>query len=365
MFRTALLAASFLCGTATFADTVTVGPRPLSLVEQMTDGPLKDKLTSCAKQPVKRTLFSIAHRGAPLQLPEHTIEGYTAAAQMGAGIVECDVTFTKDKELVCRHAQDDLHSTTNILETDLAAACTDGECRASDVTLEEFKTLQGTKDGADNGQLMTHTESIELFKTLGVKFTPELKAPVVDMPYDGFSQEDYAQAMIDAYKDAGVPPADVWPQSFNLDDVLYWIKAEPAFGAQAVLLEGSYRDDGWSPEAPDTWPHSMAELKAMGVNYIAPPLWVLLKLEGGKIVPSTYAVQAKAAGLEIIAWTIERSGPLNAGGGWYYQSVTDAITSDGMLYEVIDVLAQDVGVAGIFSDWPGTTSYYASCMGLK
>ena len=43
---------------------------------------------------------------------------------MGAGIVECDVTFTKDKELVCRHAQNDLHTTTNILATPLAAKCT-------------------------------------------------------------------------------------------------------------------------------------------------------------------------------------------------------------------------------------------------
>ncbi len=34
---------------------------------------------------------------------------------MGAGIVECDVTFTKDHQLVCRHAQNDLHTTTNIL----------------------------------------------------------------------------------------------------------------------------------------------------------------------------------------------------------------------------------------------------------
>jgi glycerophosphoryl diester phosphodiesterase len=32
---------------------------------------------------------------------------------------------------------------------------------------------------------------------------------------------------------------------------------------------------------------------------------------------------------------------------------------------VVDALTKDVGVAGIFSDWPATTSYYASCMGLK
>ncbi|MEP2424718.1 MAG: glycerophosphodiester phosphodiesterase, partial [Tateyamaria sp.] len=70
-------------------------------------------------------------------------------------------------------------------------------------------------------------------------------------------------------------------------------------------------------------------------------------------------------GLELIAWTMERSGPLQSGGGWYYQSISDAITSDGAMYQVIDVLAQDVEVAGIFSDWPATVSYYASCMGLE
>jgi glycerophosphoryl diester phosphodiesterase len=30
---------------------------------------------------------------------------------------------------------------------------------------------------------------------------------------------------------------------------------------------------------------------------------------------------------------------------------------------VIDVLAKDVGVIGIFSDWPATVSFYANCMG--
>ena len=42
---------------------------------------------------------------------------------MGAGIQECDVTFTNDRQLVCRHDQCDLHTTTNILLTPLAAKC--------------------------------------------------------------------------------------------------------------------------------------------------------------------------------------------------------------------------------------------------
>ena len=379
------------------AGTVELGPRPAYLVSQMADGPLKDTLEACIGKPAKRTLFSISHRGAPLQFPEHTEEGYRAAALMGAGILECDVTFTKDKELVCRHSQNDLHTTTNILTTDLAGKCTTGftpasgetpaaaECRTSDLTLAEFSSLQGKMDSADKtattpeayqngtaswrtdlyagtGTLLTHDASIRLFKDLGVKFTPELKAPEVEMPFDGFTQADYAQKLIDEYKAAGIPAEDVYPQSFNLDDVLYWIENEPDFGKQAVFLE-SRRDV--DPMDPETFSPSMTELKDMGVNYLAPPLFVLLAQEDGKIVPSAYAIAAKEAGIELIAWTLERSGPLSSGGGWYYQTVNDAIDGDGKLYEVVDVLARQVGVKGIFSDWPATTSFYASCLGLE
>ncbi len=100
---------------------IEVGVRPLYLIHKMAESPLKQKLLSCAGQPVVRTAFSIGHRGAPLQFPEHTVESNLAAAWQGAGVLECDVAFTADKELVCRHAQNDLHTTTNILETELAA----------------------------------------------------------------------------------------------------------------------------------------------------------------------------------------------------------------------------------------------------
>lgn len=33
--------------------------------------------------------------------------------------------------------------------------------------------------------------------------------------------------------------------------------------------------------------------------------------------------------------------------------------------EILHVLAQDVGVIGVFSDWPGSVSYYASCFNMK
>ena len=45
--------------------------------------------------------------------------------------------------------------------------------------------------------------------------------------------------------------------------------------------------------------------------------------------------------------------------------MTDAINNDGDVLTVIDVLAREVGVIGVFSDWPATTTFYANCMGLS
>src|ERR1700686_5446518 len=100
-----------------------VGPRPFYLVEKMKDGPLKTELSQCTG-PFRKIDFSIGHRGAALQFPEHSKESYQAAARMGAGVIECDVTFTRDRQLVCRHSQCDLHTTTNSLSVPaLAAKC--------------------------------------------------------------------------------------------------------------------------------------------------------------------------------------------------------------------------------------------------
>ena len=66
-------------------DSVQLGPRPFFLVNDMREGPLKSKLQACSKGPFKRTDFSIGHRGACMQFPEHTRESYEAAARMGAG----------------------------------------------------------------------------------------------------------------------------------------------------------------------------------------------------------------------------------------------------------------------------------------
>lgn len=395
--------------------TVQVGPRPYYLIDQMTASPLKRRLEQCSAGPFYKTDFSIGHRGGgALQFPEHTKESHEAGARMGAGIQECDVTFTKDGQLVCRHDQCDLHTTTNILVTPLAKLCTQpfspaqfdpggnrtkaasALCCTSDLNVSEFKSLKGKMDAfnpnartpseylggtanwrtdlySTGATLLTHKESIDLIASLGNKHTPELKGAnrSANLQLESVfgSQANYAQAMINNYKSAGISPRKVWVQSFNKDDILYWIKNEPAFGRQAVYL-----DDANTPADVPT----AADLKsyaAQGIKIVAPPMWVLLAVDGtGKIVPSQYAKDAKAAGLDIITWTIERSGRIKeevlptkgtASPSFYYQTTLDALHNDGDLMTTLDVLARQVGILGIFSDWSGTVSYYASCMGLK
>ena len=380
--------------------SVQLGPRPFYLIDGMDAGPLKEKLQSCKSGPFYRTDFSIGHRGSALQFPEHTRESYQSGARQGAGIVECDTTFTKDGELVCRHSECDLHTTTNIVDTPLNAMCTTPwngpgstpKCCTSDITLEEFKTLTGKMDSSNpaattaagylggtaswrtdlytgRGTLMTLKESIELNEKMGVKHTPELKESDSPRVKEIFgSQEAYAQKMIDTLVAEGVDPKDVWLQSFNLVDVLYWIKHAPAFGKQAVYLDDI--DPTVTPAIPRLTVAELQDLKKKGVRIFAPPMWALLSVDSkGNVVPSQYARDIKNAGLDIITWTFERAdlrkGAANA--GWYYQfdPTGEAIKKDSDMYKALDVLARRVGILGIFSDWPATVTYYANCMGLK
>jgi glycerophosphoryl diester phosphodiesterase len=398
------------------ASSIELGRRPLQLVDGLRPGALKRTLAACSAGPFSRTDFSIAHRGAPRAFAEHTAESYRAAARQGAGILECDVTFTRDGTLVCRHDECDLHSTTNILLTDLANQCSSpftpydvvtdrpasARCCSSDLSLQQFKQLKGKNDFADPrattvteyvgdreslGTLLTHRQSVELFRDLGVKFTPELKQGNPQRLQKIFggatareAQQRYARAMIDEYVWADIPPDQVWPQSFNLNDIVFWLDEAEAFGRQAVYLDGRSDIDPNDPDVTRFSP-TMGELAKLGVNIIAPPIPFLLRVtDEGELAPSAYADAARQAGLEIITWTLERSdlrggsrtGGIGADGlpntDFYYQfdrnPSAQAIRSESDMYEVLDVLARRVGIRGIFSDWPATVTYYANCMGL-
>ncbi len=424
MKKTSILAVSLAMATTSFValantyfddrnnaqqdDSIQLGPRPFYLVKGMDDGKLKDRLMQCQDGPFYRTDFSIGHRGAALQFPEHSDVAYRAGARMGAGIVECDVTFTQDGELVCRHSECDLHTTTNIVATDLAKKCSvppefdasgklvNGsqiQCCASDLNLDEFKTLQAKMDASNpsastvsgylggtaswrtdlytgRANVLSFKESIALNQELGVKHTPELKSATHQDRIDRIfgNQAGYAQKFINELKEAGVKPKDAWIQSFNLEDILYWIQHEPAFAKQAVYLDSI--DPTVNPPIPRLLPDQLGQLKKQGVRIFAPPMWALLAVnDAGEVVPSDYALDIRKAGLDIITWTFERA-DLRQGAakaGWYYQFDPQgrAIKKDSDMYKALDVLAREVKILGIFSDWPATVTYYANCMGLK
>lgn len=375
--------------------SIQLGPRPAYLIEGMDEGKLKDRLKSCENGPFYRSDFSIAHRGAPLQFPEHTKEAYEAGAKMGAGIVECDVSFTSDGELVCRHSECDLHTTTNIVNTPLNAKCSvpwsgpnsAPKCCTSDITSAEYKSLLGKMDASvpaastaagylggtanwrtdlytGRGTVLTLRESIRLNKELGVKHTPELKSGNPERIKAIFgSQAGYAQKLIDVLKEEGVDPRDVWAQSFDPADVAYWIKNEPKFGRQAVYLEDF---DFANPKRKTL--EELKQLRRDGVRIFAPPIPTLLAVtDAGEIVPSQYARDIRAAGLDIITWSFERAdlreGAAKAGYYYGFDPTGKALKKDSDMYKALHVLARDVKIIGLFSDWPATVSYYASCMG--
>ena len=90
----------------------------------------------------------IAHRGASGHRPEHTIEAYTLAIEMGADVIEPDVVITKDGVLVARH-ENEIGGTTNVADRfpDRRTTKTiDGRTVhgwfTEDFTLAELKTLR-------------------------------------------------------------------------------------------------------------------------------------------------------------------------------------------------------------------------------
>ena len=140
----------------------------------------------------------IGHRGASGYLPEHTIESYKRAIELGADFIEPDLVATKDGELIARH-EPNITNTTDVADRPEFAArktkkTVDGAQEegwfASDFTLAEIKTIRAKqafaeRDQSFNGKYQIPTlreildlaksESTRLNRTIGVY--PETKHP--------------------------------------------------------------------------------------------------------------------------------------------------------------------------------------------
>ena len=155
----------------------------------------------------------------------------------------------------------------------------------------------------------------------------------------------------------GIDPSEVWPQSFYVDDVIYWVK-NTDFGDQAVALH-----EVNETETEYRALHKM--LQENGVKVVAPPLFMMVEYDETSelgMAASPYGASAKENGLSIIAWSLERDSP--ALDGWYWSTLLDLNRTVGDNLALLHVLSEEVGVMAVFSDWPATTTFYANCMGL-
>jgi glycerophosphoryl diester phosphodiesterase len=140
----------------------------------------------------------IAHRGACGYRPEHTLEGYKLAIDMGADFIEPDLVATKDGELIARH-EPMLSTTTDVathpeFASRKSTRAVDGEEKtdwfAGDFTLAEIKQLRARQAMTerdpffnDKFQIPTLREIIALAKTESARtgrtigIYPETKHP--------------------------------------------------------------------------------------------------------------------------------------------------------------------------------------------
>ena len=161
----------------------------------------------------------IGHRGAAGYLPDHTLEGYKKAIDMGADFIEPDLVATKDGVLVARHEPNITGTTDVASHPEFASRKTtrvvDGVPEtgwfATDFTLAEIKTLRAIqplaeRDAQYNGKFSIPTlkEVLDLAKSEGTRVGrtigvyPETKHPTYHVDA-GLKLEDRLLAILATY----------------------------------------------------------------------------------------------------------------------------------------------------------------------
>ena len=182
----------------------------------------------------------LGHRGASGYLPDHTLEGYKKAIELGADFVEPDLVATQDGVLIARH-EPNITGTTDVAQrAEFAARKTkkvvDGVTEegwfASDFTLAEIKTLRAIqplaeRDQSHNGkyQIPTLEEVLDLAKSEGTRVGrtigvyPETKHPTYHVNL-GLKLEDRLLAVLSKYGYTS-KASPVIVQSFEVSNLKY------------------------------------------------------------------------------------------------------------------------------------------------
>ena len=186
------------------------------------------------------TPLVIGHRGASGYRPDHTLESYKLAIDMGADFIEPDLVATKDGVLVARHEPNITGTTDVATRPEFASRKTtknvDGVNEegwfVSDFTLAELKTLRAVqplsdRDQSFNGkfQIPTFEEVLDLAKAEGTKagrtvgVYPETKHPTFHAKL-GLPLEDRLLAVLAKYGYT-TKASPVIVQSFEVSNLKY------------------------------------------------------------------------------------------------------------------------------------------------
>lgn len=304
----------------------------------------------------------IGHRGASGYRPEHTLEAYRTAIEMGADFIEPDLVMTKDGVLIARH-ENEISGTTDVAEKFPAFKKTkviDGETVegwfTEDFTLAEIKTLRAKerlpfRDQSHNGKypIPTFQEIIDLAKEetqrrgRQIGLYPETKHPSYFRSL-GLPLEP-ALIQILVKNDLNRPDSPVIIQSFEVSNLRELRTLTPL---RLVQLIGDPKAQPFDVKASGKRTNYLAMLMPDGLkaiagyaNGIGPAKdYILPVLKDGHLSkPSPVTKWAKQAGLFVHPYTFRNESQfLNAD----YKG--DAEAEYAKFYEI--------GVDGVFSDFP-------------
>lgn len=321
----------------------------------------------------------IAHRGASGYRPEHTLESYRLAIEMGADYIEPDLVSTRDGVLVARH-ENDISGTTDVAERpEFIERRTTREIDGvpvtgwftEDFTLAELRTLRARErlpevrpeaahyDGHflvptfDEVIALAREESARRGRTIGIY--PETKHPSY---FDsiGLPLEPPLLAALEraGWTDSTAP---VFIQSFETENLRMLrgrtgVRLVQLMEAQGRPYDLVRRGDPRS-YADLATPAGLAEI-ATYADAIGPnKALVIPRGADGRLLPPTPLVaDAHAAGLRVHPWTFRRENvflPADFQAGDPADPTFSRLPGD-LRAEIAAFLA--AGVDGLFSDNP-------------
>jgi glycerophosphoryl diester phosphodiesterase len=290
-------------------------------------------------------LFVIAHRGASGHRPEHTLEAYRLAIQMGADAIEPDLVMTKDGVLIARH-ENEIGGTTDAAERFPGRRTTKAIDGAQvtgwfteDFTLAEIRTLRARerlrfRSHAFDGRfgVPTFDEVLDVAEAArretgrAIAVYPETKHPTYFRRL-GLPLEEALLARLEA-RDLVARDSPVLIQSFERPSLEYLRPRTRVRLVQLLPASAAVTRDRLVAIA------GYADGVGLEKTLIVPEA-----ADRRVLPPTTVVADAHAAGLFVHAWTM-RSDPVY---------LSPSYNGDPQA-EVRQFMS--LGVDGVFSDFP-------------